>query len=122
MFTQSHVAAQLQPGLDNWVNLKAPGIREQLPDAVMPFQSLEQRGALYDPLRPGSAPIAFGDYRPGFLSDQRSLNFQEEMRYILNETPVLEHWSNRDVGQFTVPYTGFSRLRDIKPCGTAHFI
>lgn len=115
-------AAEMNAAMDNWVNLRAPGVREQLPDAVMPFQSMHQRGALYDPLVPGSAPVHNDAGRVGFETDTRGQCFQQEMRYILNSTPVAEHWSVRDFGTFTVAPTGFSRLRDITPYGTSKFI
>lgn len=108
-------------GVDR-VDLKPPGVRDQLPGAVMPYQSFLQRGSAVDTTRPGAAPLILTDTRPPFLSSAPYLQQAEEQYHVLQETPIAEHVAFARWGQWSVPYTGFSRLRDITPYGTSHFV
>jgi hypothetical protein len=115
-------AGRVIPELEDQVDLKAPGVRDQLHGASMPFQSLTQRGSLYDPNPPVAAPLQWGDLRPGFLSAPENIKFHEELHRLTRDNNVVDHWTTVDVGTFSVPYTGFSRLRDITPHGSHKFI
>ncbi len=122
----THVfATGMTPYANDRADLRAPGIRDQIPDPSMVYLG-PYRSNLYDNMRNTSAnnnPIPnWNENIPSFMQSAQNQRLGAEIWQILQETPQINgiRWSER--GQFSVPYTGFSAFRDLKARSTMPFI
>lgn len=102
------------------IDVRPPGVREQMPDPSRP-QFLPTRSNLFqrNDTSVNNAPILnYQEKLPALVASPWAQRYGSEMHDVLRETPVKEHWLFRDFGQFNVPYTGFTALKDIRPAST----
>lgn len=121
--TQMHLATGLNAALNNYVDLRPPGVREQMANPSMPYFG-PYKSNLYDhngvspfnnaPIPNFQDPMMSGT-TPSWLMSDWHRRYASAWYEVLQQTPTLESWQFRDYGQFSVPYTGFSALREIVP-------
>ena len=124
---------KLAPGLNgalaNYVDIKAPGIREEVPHpsflSIWPTRSsLYQHATGTDTLNNapipnwGNAVWADGADCPSWLQSKWHRQYGTAWYEVTQQTPVIDDFIFRDYGQFNVPNTGFSALKDIVPRST----
>ena len=115
-------------GLTGWANdyydIRAPGIREQMPNPSMPYFGPTPSSAwLNTTYKTGNVPHPPNfDNMPGWMTSawgQRMGAFWfEELQNTAND----QHWMFRDLGQFSVPSPGVSALADLIPTSTRPFL
>jgi hypothetical protein len=100
------------------IDVKAPGAQDQLTLPPLPYTSQNHRGSQFDPSH-HRAPVT--DYNtPGWLYSESMNRRATEIWKLCHSTE--DHFTMRDMGTYSVPYTGFSRLGDIKPRSTMGYI
>lgn len=112
-------AAGITPYANDRMDIRAPGIRDQIPRPPVPY--FEPRDSLFD--RQGrtfnKAPVTHFDADlPSFLKSAENQEWHAAMYQRLRETKDAFHFSHQERGQFPVPYTGFSAFRDLHPVST----
>ncbi len=118
-------ATGLIPAANDRADLRAPGIRDQIPDPSRVYLG-PYRSNLYDTARDTSVnnnPIPnWNENIPSFMQSAQNQRLGAAIWQVLQETPQVNgiRWSDR--GQFSVPCTGFSAFRDLKPRSTMPFM
>lgn len=101
--------------LNDNIDIFPPGWREQMRDPSRPYlgpyrSNLFQR----NDTSINNVPILnYGAGVPDFIKSPWAQRYGSAMYEVLAETPVKEHWLFRDFGQYAVPYTGFTAIKDI---------
>lgn len=116
-------SAHITPYANDNIDIRAPGIRDQVQNPSFPYVG-PYRSSLYDTNSvQNNAPIPGWDSNvPSYMQTRQNARFGAEMWTTLYETPVKEHWSFREFGQFNVPYTGFTAFANLKPASTMAWI
>lgn len=122
------VPMHLSPGalsgaLSNNIDIKAPGVREQMYNPSFPFFG-PYRSSLYqhnNQTSVNNAPIpnyedamALGPTPSWLYSDWHRRNASAWFD-ILQETPVKESWQFRNYSNYITPYTGFTAFSQLRP-------
>jgi len=106
------------------IDIKAPGIREQQSNPtllqVFPLPSALWQHATGTTNLNAPAMLNTGDNldAPPFLSSQWNRDVGAQWFEVTQQTPVGDWWYTRDLGNFSVPHTGFSALADFRPVST----
>lgn len=119
---RTKLPANFIPGTNQFIDVQAPGIREQVPDPSRPYFG-PYRSQLYqhNATNINNAPMLnWGDMPEGsnFLSNKWNQRYSNAMFEELSRTQDEYHWLWQDRGQFIVPYTGFSPLKDLRARST----
>lgn len=129
--TKMHLTPDLSSAMTStFVDLKAPGIREQHLNPSFPYfgpykSSLYQHNAgtavnnapvpnFEDPMMSGPTP--------SWIHSDWHRRYASAWYDILQETPVKESWHFRNYSNYIVPHTGFSSFSDLVPKSTMGFL
>lgn len=112
------------PFLTDRVDLKAPGVRDQLNDVNMPQLGPFMPATFYPQRVNNNAPILNMDQRvPDFLFNEPWAQARGAYLWkVCHDTKDLLHPSFQERGSFNVPYTGFSAFADLAPRSTLKWI
>lgn len=120
---KNHLSPGLNAALNNYVDLRPPGVREQVANPSMPYFG-PYKSHLYQhnagtavnntPITNFQDPMMNGP-TPSWLMSDWHRRYANAWYEVLQQTPTLESWEFRDYGQFSVPYTGFSPLSELVP-------
>ncbi len=103
------------PYLNRDIDIRAPGIREQIPDPSRPNLG-PYKSNLYERYDTSFNNNPIPDYKHGLspaVSGPWAMRYGSAMFDILQETGVREHWLFRDFGQFNREADGFTALKDL---------
>lgn len=113
-------AAGITPYANDRIDIRAPGIRDQIPRPPVPYFG-QPRDSLFDTQGRTNNKAPFPNYNdevPSFLMSRENQEWHAAMYQRLRETKDAFHFSHQERGQFPVPYTGFSAFRDLHPVST----
>lgn len=111
-----YVAAHTNENMD----IFPPGWREQMADPSRPNLGPypTTQWTRYHDFGNNNPTLNTDGGVPSWMTSEWGQKRATEMYRICRDTLDDEHWINRDFGQFTVPYTGQTALKDFKPQST----
>jgi len=119
-----HLSRGLTGGLATNIDIKPPGVREQVPNPTL-LQVWPLRSGLYDHASGTgnlNAPAMpnFGDNinMPAWQQSKWNQSIGTEWFEVTQQTPVKDWWYTHELANFTVPYTGFTALSELRPSST----
>ncbi len=116
----NRITGTFAPYLNRDIDIRAPGIREQIQDPGLPYlgpyrSNLFQR----NDTAINNNPIPTYQFGlPAAIQSPWAQRYGSAMHDILRETQVREHWMFRDWGQWNAQATGFTALKDLSPSST----
>jgi hypothetical protein len=115
-------AAELPYYIETNVDLKAPGVRDLVPNPTFPYLG-PFRSHIFDRQQhANNAPMPNYEQMPSFLSGPVNQRRNAEIFTLLQDCIIAYRPEYQERGQWSNPHTGFSALRDIKPVSTMKFI
>lgn len=104
----------------NYQDLKPPGVILNVPNPSFPYFGPTVGTAYYAPNavnKPVPPNLWNGDV-PNWQRDPWARRMNAAWYEVSHQNITDEHYQNRDFSQFSVPHTGFSKLKDFVPGST----